>query len=550
MAFKIKSFLLLLSLIHSARPFECSPAAFSTCLLSLSAEVAYTSFISENGTFDVPVSDIAYPVSPTGLPAACVVQVNVTSSSTSAYSFGLFLPETWNERFLTVGNGGFAGGINWLDMGAGLRYGFAAMSTDGGHNSTVGDATWALNQEQKKIDFGYRAMHGSIVIAKQLIEAFYNSSSKYNYYSGCSTGGRQGLKDIQLYPEDFDGVLSGAPAWWPTHLQPWTTKIATYNLPVTSESYIPPELFPIVGTEALRQCDGSDGVVDSIISDPSRCNFNIEALLCPTNTTNQTEAGCLFSPQLDTLYKIYNDYVETNQTFVFSHLEIGSEGQWPSLLGMDAPSTLGTQFVQYFVLNDPDWPYQDIDYAIVQLADRLNPGGTNADDFDALDAFQQRGGKLLQYHGLADALIATGSSVYFYNHVLRTLAPKGLDLDDFYRLFLVPGMQHCASTPTDVNAPWYFAGANQAASLSTSLHSVPGFSDAKHDALLALMAWTENGTAPDQIIATKWVNDYIQDEVMRQRPLCVYPRQAMFVGSDVNAAESWECERLYGMKEQ
>lgn len=314
------------------------------------------------------------------------------------------------------------------------------MSTDTGHNSTSGDITWALNQEQKKIDFGYRAMHGSIVLAKQLTKAFYNCKPKYNYYSGCSTGGRQGLKDIELYPEDFDGVVAGAPAWWTSHLQTWTVKLGSYNLPNTSASHIPPSLFPALAAEALKQCDGSDGVVDSIISDPARCDYNIEALLCAENVTNQTEAGCLYSPQIDTLYKIYNNYVDTNQTFVFPHLEIGSEAQWPVLLGGNAPNSLGTEYVQYFVLNNPDWPWQDFDYSIVQLADQLDPGNANADDFD-LEPFQKRGGKLLQYHGLADALIATGSSLYFYKHVLRTLMPKGIDLDDFYRFFLVPGMQ-------------------------------------------------------------------------------------------------------------
>lgn len=189
------------------------------------------------------------------------------------------------------------------------------------------------------------------------------------------------------------------------------------------------------------------------------------------------------------------------QTFVFPHLALGSEAQWPVLLSGGAPNALGTEYVQYFLLNDPDWPWQDFNYSIVELADKIQPGNATAGNFD-LSPFHARGGKLLQYHGEADALIATGSSIYFYKHVLRTLLPKGIDLDDWYRFFLVPGMQHCLGTPTDVNAPWYFAGANQAGSIGVdpgSVYGVPGFRDAKHDALLALMAWTENGTAPDYV---------------------------------------------------
>ena len=375
------------------------------------------------------------------------------------------------------------------------------MSTDTGHNSTSGDITWALNQEQKKIDFGYRAMHGSVVLAKQVVEAYYSLTPKYNYYSGCSTGGRQGLKEVELYPDEFDGVLAGAPAWWTSHLQTWTVKLGLYNLPNSTDYHIPASLFQAVADEVLKQCDPQDGLVDTIISDPRGCNFEPEALLCGANVTNQTATGCLTAPQIGTLYKIYNDYVDVNQTFVFPHLELGSELQWLVLLGGYQPNNLGTQYVQYFLLNDPSWNFYDFDYSIVQEADRVQPGNATAGNFD-LSPFHARGGKLLQYHGEADALISTGSSTYFYKEVLKTLIPKGIELDSWYRFFLVPGMQHCAGTPSNVNAPWYFAGANQAGSLGLtpgSVSGVPGFRDAKHDVLLALMAWTENGTAPDRV---------------------------------------------------
>ncbi|KAK6384099.1 hypothetical protein LTR65_009858 [Meristemomyces frigidus] len=535
----------------TATSFACTPSAF-TAILPPHASVAFTQSLPANSTFQVPAGDIAYPTSPTQLRALCAVQINVTSSASSAFSFGLFLPEPgeWNERFLAVGNGGFAGGINWLDMAAGVGYGFAAMSTDTGHNSTSGDITWALNAPEKKIDFGYRAMHGSVVLAKQVIEAYYACQPKYSYYSGCSTGGRQGLKDIQLYPEDFDGVLAGAPAWWTSHLQTWTVKLGLYNLPNTSAHHIPPALFPAIGAEVLKQCDGQDGLVDNIISDPQGCDFFPEALLCKGNVTNQTAQGCLTAAQIGTLYHIYNDYVDTNQTFVFPHLELGSEAQWPVLLGSYEPNSLGFEYVQYFLLNDPSWDFYTFNYSIVELADKLQPGNATADDFD-LEPFYRRGGKLLQYHGLADGLIATGSSVYFYKEVLKTLLPRGVELDSWYRFFLVPGMQHCAGTPADVNAPWYFAGANQAAAIGTGVHSVPGFADAEHDALLALMAWTEQGAAPERLVATKWHNDTLRDSVLRQRPLCPYPRQARYGGrGSVDEAGNWGCEYIYNVNAQ
>ena len=355
-----------------------------------------------------------------------------------------------------------------------------------------------------------------------------------------------------MFPDDFDGVLAGAPAWWTTHLQTWTIKLALYNLPVTANYHIPASLFPAIGAEVLKQCDPQDGLVDHIISDPRRCNFNAETLLCGPGVTNQTTEGCLTPAQIGTLTKIYSDYFDVNQTFVFPRLELGSEAQWIVLLGSNKPSTLGYEYPQYFLDLGPDWSFYDFGYSIVELADESDPGMCNADDYD-LSPFQAKGGKVITYHGLSDALIAPGSSTYFYNQVLSTLKPEAVDLDPFFRHYNVPGMQHCASTPPDVNAPWYFAGANQAGALAPAggVHSVPGFMDPEHDILMALMEWTEKGREPEQIVATKWRNDTVYDEVWKQRPICVYPKQAMYDGSgDVDEASSWRCEYLYNLRAQ
>ena len=382
-------------------------------------------------------------------------------------------------------------------------------------------------------------------MGKSITTSYYGKSPSYNYYSGCSTGGRQGMKEAQMFPDEIDGIVAGAPAWWTEHLQLQNLKVGLYNLPVGAPNHIDPSLFSVIGAEVLKQCDGQDGVKDNIISDPMSCNFRPETLLCAGNVTNSTAAGCLTNPQIDTLYHIYNDWVEANQTLVFPHLQLGSEAQWVVLAGSPAPTTLGTDYVKYFLGLGPDWNWEtDFNPSLVTLSEEVNPGNATANDFN-LAPFYQRGGKLLQYHGLADGLIATGSSIYLYNHILRTMAPQGINLDDFYRFFLVPGMQHCAGTPMDVNAPWYFAGANQAVDLGTNVHSVPGFEDAQHDVLLAVMAWVENGTAPTQIIGTKYENDTTHDAVYRQRPLCIYPQVAKYVGGDQDAATSWECQSLY-----
>lgn len=529
---------------------HCSQEFFAS-LLPDNATLLFAESISQNSTFHVSPSNIAYPVSPTNLPAACALQVNITSSPTSAYSFGLFLPDpkTYNDRILGVGNGGFAGGVNWLDMAAGLHYGFASWSTDTGHNSTSGDLTWALNNEERRSDWGYRAIHGSAVMARQVAEAYYEAEARYAYFSGCSTGGRQAIREIQLHPETFDGVLAGAPAWWTDRLQTWSLWVGLLNLPTNSSSRIPPEAFPVIAKEVMAQCDWQDGLKDGIISDSAGCRFVPEALLCSSEEelADQSKAQCLNPHQIATLKQLYGEYKGADNAFIFPGLELGSEAQWGFLIGGEKPSTYGSEFVQDFVLDDPNWDTGCYNSTIPFIASEHHPGNASATDFD-LGPFHARGGKMLHHHGSADGLIPTGSSVYFHSQVQQTLQPRGIELDDFYRFFVVPGMQHCMGTPKDVSAPWYFAGPNQAAALGNGTYSTPGYSDATHDELLALMAWVEEGRAPDMIVATEFKDAKdVSKGVLRQRPICPWPKQAKFTneGSPDEAA-NWKCEDVHG----
>ncbi|KAF2714671.1 feruloyl esterase B precursor [Pleomassaria siparia CBS 279.74] len=533
---RVNTLLSHVALIGAAHALECSLSAIQS-VLSLGASVNFAYPLDAGATFDTPSGDLGYPTDAVGLPALCAVSVQVQSINNSSYGLGLFLPENWNGRFLAVGNGGFAGGINWLDMGPGVRYGFATMSTDTGHNSTSFDGSWAYQHPERVENWGHLAMHGSVVTSKLITAQYYEKNITYNYYAGCSTGGRQGLKEAERYPEDFDGIIAGAPAWWTTHLQPWTNKVALLNLPTTAATHIPPALFPTIAAEVLNQCDSQDGLNDTIISDPMNCDFNADKLLCASNTTDNTT--CLTSPQLETLNHIYSNWVNDNGTFLFTHMQLGTEGQWPLISGT-APNALGSDFVKFFLGLGPDWDFNTFTDEIVNLAESINPGNATV-GFD-LSAFEARGGKLLAYHGLSDGLIPTGSTPYFYDRVTGELEPKGIDIDAFFRYFLVPGMGHCTGTTADFNAPWYFAGPNQAPALGPEVYSVPGFQDKEHDAMLAMMAWVEEGTAPDLIIGTKFVNESTQAEVLRQRPLCMYPKMAVYTGTgDVNAAASWEC---------
>lgn len=525
----------------STQAFECTASTINSILPS-NATVNFATTIPAGASFNH--SSPEPPTNDTGLPALCAVSIHVISSPDSSFNFGLFLPDKWNSRYIASGNGRLSGGIKWNDMESNVLNGFAAVSTDTGHLSEAFDGSWALNNPESIIDWGYRAMHESVVMGKAITEAYYDENIKFSYYAACSTGGRQGLKEIQKFPEDFDGVLAGAPAWWTSRLQPWSLEVGLWNLPVDAPTHIPSALFPVIGAEVLKQCDPQDGLVDNIIQDPYGCNFYPEALLC-NSSTNQS--NCLTAPQLKTVQKFYHDWTDVNNTFVFPSYPFGAEDQYGFLLNTDygIPSSAGTSWVSNFVLNKTtgiNW-LTDFDYSTVQLGDSINPGNANADDFD-ISPFAHRGGKLIHYHGLSDGLIPARSSIYFHQQVLGTLIPAGVNVPDFYKFYLVPGMQHCRGSVND--APWYIAGGGQPFVLGPTVSGVPGFDDAKHNALLALMEWVEQGIAPEEIIATKYVNDSVAAGVKKQRPLCPYPSQARYDGQgNPDDAASWTCKSLY-----
>ncbi|KAE9379467.1 feruloyl esteras-like protein B [Stipitochalara longipes BDJ] len=521
---------------------ECSPSALSAFLPSHAA-IRNAVLVPANGTWSQPSPPFPHPA--TYLPALCAITVNVVSSPTSSFNFGLFLPEEWNSRFMASGNGGFGGGINWNDMAASALSGFSSMSTDTGHVSSIIDASWALHSPETQKDWGYRAMHDSVELAKLITEKYYNSKIKYSYFSACSTGGRQGMKEIQMFPQDFDGVISAAPAWWTSHLQPWHLAMSLWNLPVGGPNHIPSSLFPSIAAEVTKQCDPQDGLVDGIISNPEGCIFIPETLLCGPKSD---KSKCLTATQIKTLNKLFSDWVETNNTFLFPHLSHGAEDQFGKFMNVDSgkPHPMGTTWISNFLLNlsttNYDWATK-FDFNTVKLGDATNPGHANADDFD-LSPFAARGGKLIHYHGYSDGLIPATASIYLHQQILRTLIPKGVFVPSFYKLYLIPGLLHCSGSVGD--APWYIGGGGQQFALGANVKSVPGFEDPRHDVVLALMKWVEEDVAPEELVATKFVDDKVEKGVKRQRPVCPYPMQARWDGlGDANLAENWACKRLY-----
>ncbi len=429
---------------------------------------------------------------------------------------------------------------NFVGRAPGAHFGMATVSTDTGHNSTTYDASWADQNPETKADWGWRSMHGAVTLGKQLTRAYYGANSiTRSYYSGCSTGGRQGLKEVQLYPDSFDGVLIGAPSWWVSRLNNWITKVGMYNLPVDARHHIPLSVTPVIAAEVVRQCDPQDGVVDGIVSSPETCNFVFLKLLCGPISDGK---GCLNEAQIQTAKNVYSDYYSSiDGQFLYPGMTLSSESMWDVLLAGPDPSPFGLLWEQNFLFNNATWDWHQYNDSICTESDRLDPGNANAADLGALKAFKARGGKMILYHGLADGLVPVKGSQYLYNQVISEFGGNLGTVRDFFRMFLVPGMQHCWLTA--VGAPWNFGGATQAGAMGMSEWSVPGFRDSRHDAFLALMDWVEEGKPVDEVIATSWHSIMnVTSGVWRQRPLCPWPEKAVYSGAgEVNAAGSWSC---------
>ncbi|KAI2629541.1 tannase and feruloyl esterase [Hypoxylon sp. NC1633] len=500
-----------------------------------------------SGSFVEP-GNLGYPSFASGLPPLCVVTVN---NETAGYRFGMFLPDKWNSKLLVVGSYSFLGGINWLDMGPGAQFGMASLSTDTGHNSGQGDLTWATTEELK-VNWAYQALEGSIYLGKTLIQTYYNDRSiAYSYYSGCSTGGRQGLKQIQRDPDIFDGALIGAPAWDTKNLMPWVSELAVWNLPESAESSInDASLFLRLQEEVLKQCDSLDGVQDNIVSSPSACrsHFDISQINCDV-TTNKT--ACWSQAQIGTAQKMYSDYVTSEGEFVFKGLDYSSELGWSTFLLPADPDdssnvrrNFDAEYERTFMDYGPEWQitsYNDSTVNDARVRDENSVHAT-ADQYD-LGRFRDKG-KIIMYGGLADATVPVQHTTLYYN---RTVEAMG-NIDDFFRYFQIPGMAHCWGTPAEVKAPWMIGSAGQAAQIPpyNAGHSVPlGYSDSRHDALLALMDWVENGNAVSEIIASEFnfTDATLQRIVLyRQRPICAFPQTATWDGQGPqDDASSWRC---------
>jgi len=423
----------------------------------------------------------------------CRVAATLKPSADSDIKIELWLPAAnWNGKFQAVGNGAFTGNIAYPAMVTALARGYAAASTDTGHAG--GSASFALGHPEKIVDFGWRSVHELTVASKKIIAAYYDAGPKLSYWTGCSAGGRQALAEAQRFPADFDGIVAGAPGNDWTGRAAQAVKVAQV-LQKDEGARLNPAKMQTLHAAVLAACDSLDGLKDGLIENPSRCKFDPAVLQCK----GADEASCLTPAQVGTAKLMYAAQVSARSKRETAGVLPGSELGWTDLGWTASARATGLDQFRYIVFKDANW-----------TIDKYRPGAdlAAADDADeniinALDPnlkpFIDRGGKLIQYHGWADPQISPGNSVAYYQQVLKTLGGAS-KIDGSYRLFLAPGMGHCAG----------------------------GEGPNTFDMVTALEQWVEQKKAPDQIVASHAVRG---GGVDRTRPLCPYPQVAVYKGS-------------------
>jgi len=485
-------------LLISASSLFAAPTGGSTCdnLSKLSLpNVTITS--AQNvaaGAFTPPASP--GPGQPNmalfqGLPAFCRVMATLTPSSDSDIKMELWLPTSgWNNDFQAIGNGGWNGTMGYGPLAEGVKKGFATAGTDTGHQG--GSASFAMGHPEKLTDFAYRAVHEMTVTSKAIIQNFYGSAPHYSYWNGCSTGGRQGLKEAQKFPSDFDGILAGAPANYQTHLHVWSVWVAQ-QMNKTPDSYLPAEKLAVLHKAVVAACDANDGVKDGLLNDPTKCHFDPKTIECK----GEDLPNCLKPAQVAAVRAIYAGPKNSSGKEIFPSFEPGSELGWGLLAGQQAAGVATDSFT-YVVYKNPqwDWHTMNLDSDVTQIEK------TYASLIDATDpnmkAFFAHKGKLLLYHGWSDQAIAPLNTVNYYSSVVKNLGGEAKASNDV-RLFMVPAMAHCGG----------------------------GEGPNTFDRVAAIQQWVEQGKAPETMIASHET----KGNVDRTRPLCAYPKVARYNGT-------------------
>jgi feruloyl esterase len=505
---------LLIAAVHRPLPIDAAAAPCASLAAARLPETTITAAAEVPGPSFTPPGGTAI----NNLPRFC----RVAATTKPAVKFEVWLPlANWNGKFQGVGNGANAGSIVYGAMAAALRRGYATASTDTGHATTnARDAEWAVGHPELVADFGYRALHVTTENAKAIVQALYGERASRSYFMSCSTGGRQALMEAQRFPDDYDGIVAGAPAANWTRFQTGGHLWIALALNKDPESYLPAGKLPILADAVNAACDKIDGIADGVLDDPRKCTFDPEVLMC---RDGRDGASCLTPKQVRAVKDIWSGS-RNSKGLVYPGYMPGAEsaGGWASYMSGTGPLTgnhweQSDNVLKYLVFENPKWDFRTFDFD-KDLAFAEAKLGKIFDAFDPdLTRFRRRGGRLIMYHGWNDPSISPLNTIDYYERVVslvkgsKSREQAEAEAQTFVRLFMAPGMLHCGGGP----------GPNS------------------FDMLAALEDWVEQSRAPERVLASHSTNG-MQD---RTRPLCVYPKVAVYSGrGSTDDAASFTCQ--------
>ena len=468
------------------------------------------------------------------VPASCRVKLVLTPSADSHIESEVWMPTmAWNGRLWSVGNGGLAGSIDEISMHLALSRGYATSGTDTGHSARDQEGGWALNHPDKLVDFGWRAIHETALTAKALIRGLQGKPPAFSYFASASNGGREALNEAQRFPEDYDGIEAGAPAFDGSNnvvSGSWMEQ----KLLNTEGSWIPKSKLKAIQAASLAACDELDGLKDGLIDDPRRCHLKPEALVCKGPETE----NCLMPEQVASLKALYDGPGgEDPAHFRYYGFEHGGEvgwGEW-SLSSGPRKSVLyqfALEFHRNIIDSDPAWTLEQFEFSHDNIDADLRMGSVyDARDPD-LSRFAARGGKLILYHGWSDQALQPRLTIDYYQRVQSAAGEAAAA--NFVVLYMVPGMWHV------------FAGDGPNA-FGQAMAPAPSASKANNIGSV-LIAWVEQGEPPGPVVAGKYDNDFkavlVPDDMIptRTRPLCLYPQVARWLGKgSIDDAKNFSC---------
>jgi len=415
----------------------------------------------------------------------------------------------WNGKNRDLGGGGYAGQVGIVTSSTNL--GYVGTSTDTGHDSTVTPGgSFALNPDHTLNaglieDFAADGIHEQHVWGVKLAQTYYGMEPVRKYWMGCSTGGRQGHYQAQHFPQDFDGILAGANAFnWDRFItaELWPAVVMNQEVgaPIASAK------LNAVTTEAIKACDGLDGIPDGIIQDPRACTYSATAFVCKANGGPSSDPNCLTPPEATAVDKIWDGPRDAKGNRVWYGLERGTT---LGFLAGSPPFSIAVDHFRYWIHQDPTFDWHTVTEAsfvndmLTSIAKFNDIIGTD----DDLKDFRKAGGKMITYHGLSDQLIFPRGTYHYYNSVLQG---NDKETQKYYRFFPYPGNGHCGGG----NAPLINA----------------------EDLFSALVNWVEHGVAPDFIVAT-------QPSLARTRKICMYPNVLVYNGSgSTDDQASFQCQ--------